>query len=45
MNTASPVLPDISRHEAWFAAYAARDHLLRCLDTVPTTEAPDACLS
>ena len=23
MNTASPVLPDISRHEAWFAAYAA----------------------
>ena len=24
---------------------AARDHLLRCLDAVPTTEAPDACLS
>ena len=30
MNTASPVLPDISRHEAWFAAYAAREREKEC---------------
>lgn len=30
MNTASPVLPDISRHEAWFAAYAARERGKEC---------------
>ena len=30
MNTASPVLPDISCHEAWFAAYAAREREKEC---------------